>query len=44
MLPLGHKHLYLRQSLGLAVGLHCGTHGVLEQLEQYVVQVGRGVH
>ena len=32
MLPLGNQHLYLRQILGLAVGLHCGTHGVLEIL------------
>jgi hypothetical protein len=43
MLPLGYQHLYLRQVLGLAMGLHRGTHGVLEQLKQYVVKMWRRV-
>lgn len=44
MLALGHQHLDLRQlARGLAVGLHRGAHRVLEQLEQDVVEVGRGV-
>ena len=43
VLSLGHKHLYLGQIVGLAVGLYRCTHGVLEQFEQYMVEVGRWV-
>ena len=42
MLTLGNQHLYDGQLLRLAMGLHRGTHRVLEQLEKNVVKVGRG--
>jgi len=41
--PLGKQHLDFGKLFCLAVGLHCGSHGVLEKLKEDVVEVGRGV-
>ena len=43
VLALGEEHLDFGQLGRLAVRLHRGTHRVLEELEQDVVEVGRGV-
>ena len=43
VLPLGHQHLDVGELWAGAVGLHHGPHGVLEELEEDVVEVGRGI-
>ena len=41
--PLGEQHLHGGQLRRAGVRLHRSAHRVLEQLEQDVVEVGRGV-